>query len=98
MEKSVRKQIDIHLMTTKHEAELRIADSGQGIDPKSMEKLFEPFFTTKDAGKGLGLGLSISARIISEFDGTLRATANESGGATFIVCLPLYQSNRDLCQ
>ncbi len=90
MKNTDKKQLDIHLSINGPEAELRIADSGHGIDPTSMEHLFEPFFTTKDAGDGLGLGLSITFRIIKEIGGSIQATENHFGGATFIVRLPLH--------
>ena len=98
MTKTSKKQLDIRLTSNTHTAELTISDSGHGIDPKSMEQLFEPFFTTKDSGEGLGLGLSISTRIINEISGTIRATTNEYGGATFIVRLPQQQSNMKVTQ
>jgi C4-dicarboxylate-specific signal transduction histidine kinase len=47
-----------------------------------LARLFEPFFSTKAPGQGLGLGLAISADIVREFGGTLRAF-NHVGGAVF---------------
>ena len=44
-----------------------------------LQRLFEPFFTTKPAGEGLGLGLVISAKIVHEFGGALRAERLEQG-------------------
>ena len=43
-----------------------VIDSGHGISPAVQERVFEPFFTTKDVGKGTGLGLDISRRIVAE--------------------------------
>jgi len=65
-----------------------IADSGSGIDPQVLPQLFEPFVTTKPAGKGLGLGLMISAHIVREFGGRLSARNLEPCGAEFAIGLP----------
>lgn len=52
---------------------VKVQDSGAGVGEAELQRLFEPFFTTKPAGEGLGLGLVISAKIVHEFGGTLRA-------------------------
>ncbi|MFG6466524.1 sensor histidine kinase [Roseateles sp. BYS87W] len=54
-------------------ARVRVQDSGPGVSDADLPRLFEPFFTTKPAGEGLGLGLVISAKIVHEMGGTLRA-------------------------
>lgn len=58
---------------------VRVQDSGPGVGDADLARLFEPFFTTKPAGEGLGLGLVISAKIVHEFGGTLRAERLEQG-------------------
>ena len=63
-----------------------VRDSGKGLDPKETERIFDPFFTTKP--EGLGLGLSISRRIIEDHGGTLWAKPNEGKGATIQFTLP----------
>jgi len=63
-----------------------VQDSGKGLDAKDAERIFDPFFSTKE--EGMGLGLSISRRIIEDHGGTLWATANEDKGATMQFSLP----------
>jgi PAS domain S-box-containing protein len=50
---------------------LTVTDSGTGIEPKLIEKIMNPFFTTKGVGKGTGLGLPISKRIMEAHGGKL---------------------------
>ncbi len=67
--------------------ELAVADTGGGIPAAVMPRLFEPFMTTKEPGKGTGLGLAVSARLIDGMDGTIRAR-NTQEGAEFTIQLP----------
>jgi PAS domain S-box-containing protein len=63
-------------------------DTGPGVLPMAQERLFEPFFTTKEAGRGSGLGLSVSYRILEEHEGTLRCDRTATSGAAFVFELP----------
>jgi signal transduction histidine kinase len=72
------------------EASVTFADTGVGIDPAVGEQLFDALYTTKDGG--LGLGLSISRKIISAHGGRLWAEQNRERGATFTFVVPLRQS------
>ena len=74
--------------------ELLFADNGPGVPEEQAAKVFDAFYSTKERGEGLGLGLSVSAKIIDEFGGTLRYRPGETGGAVFIVALPRL-ANRD---
>ncbi|MFT6898526.1 MAG: two-component system C4-dicarboxylate transport sensor histidine kinase DctB [Paraglaciecola sp.] len=65
-----------------------ITDNGPGIEPHYLNKVFEPFFTTK-YHSGLGLGLSISRRIIESFNGQLVIANNDDVGATAKIILPI---------
>ncbi len=67
--------------------QVRIADTGPGIDEQILDKLFTPFATTKP--KGTGLGLAISHRIVDLHGGLLRAHNSLDGGAVFTIDLPL---------
>jgi signal transduction histidine kinase len=72
---------------------LTIRDNGDGIDPDCMDKIFDPFFTTKDVGDGMGLGLSISYRIIREHDGHVRARSERGKSTEFTLEFPVNSSN-----
>jgi two-component system C4-dicarboxylate transport sensor histidine kinase DctB len=61
----------------------RIRDSGAGVDQENFSRIFDPFFTTKEEGRGLGLGLSISHRIVEGMNGTLQVDNDPRGGAVF---------------
>lgn len=52
-----------------------------------MKSLFIPFFTTKQ--RGTGLGLPISQRIVENHGGFIEVRSRPSGGATFLVVLPV---------
>lgn len=74
--------------------ELRVADSGIGIDESERERVFDAFYqvdssSTREVG-GTGLGLSIVKRLVEAHDGTVRVEANELRGATFVVTIPIF--------
>jgi two-component system C4-dicarboxylate transport sensor histidine kinase DctB len=73
---------------------IHIADNGPGIDAAYFDQIFAPFFTTKAPGSGLGLGLSISSRIMEDLGGKLRADNRDEGGAEFSVTLALANAPR----
>jgi two-component system sensor histidine kinase DctS len=65
------KWISLDVKTTSDLVIITISDSGPGISSEIKERLMQPFATTKAAGKGIGLGLSISKGIIDRHNGTL---------------------------
>ncbi|HEV8318200.1 MAG TPA: ATP-binding protein [Vicinamibacterales bacterium] len=67
---------------------LEIRDTGTGIPPELVSKIFDPWVTTKPAGRGAGLGLSITRDVIERLGGTISATSTPGKGATFVVELP----------
>ncbi|WP_193092636.1 sensor histidine kinase [Halomonas colorata] len=67
---------------------ISVIDNGPGIGEQHMAQIFEPFFTTKAPGSGLGLGLSISSRIMDDLGGKLQVVNREQGGACFTISLP----------
>jgi signal transduction histidine kinase len=70
--------------------EIRVADNGNGIPQKVLDKIFQPFFTTKPTGQGTGLGLSLSYDIIKKgHDGEIKVETKEGEGSAFTICLPM---------
>ena len=84
-----QRKIEIGMETNEAVIDLHVRDHGPGLSDEVRQRLFEPFFTTKDAGHGLGLGLAISAGIVSDFGGTLMGANHPDGGAIFTLELPL---------
>jgi len=68
---------------------IRIADNGNGIPQKVLDKIFQPFFTTKPTGQGTGLGLSLSYDIVKAHGGELTAETKEGEFAAFVITLPV---------
>jgi signal transduction histidine kinase len=68
---------------------VEISDDGPGIPEEIRERIFEPFFTTKEVGKGTGLGLDISHRVVVEKLGGDIRVSSEPGDTRFEVRLPV---------
>ncbi len=67
--------------------QITVSDNGEGVSPDQKDIIFNPFFTTKT--KGTGLGLAISRRIIEAHLGQVSCQDNPSGGAKFVIEIPL---------
>lgn len=82
------KKIMITISEIKQRVIIEIRDNGPGILVDNIDRVFEAFFTTKD-NFGLGLGLSISHRIIESMQGQLNVSNHPDGGAIFTISLPV---------
>ena len=69
--------------------EVEISDSGPGMSGEVQAHAFDPFYTTKDVGKGTGLGLDISRRIVVERHGGDIAIESRPGETVLRVRLPI---------
>jgi len=72
------------------EVEIRVADTGVGIEPQALGRIFEPFYTTKPAGQGSGLGLVVAHGIVLEHEGTIEAASTPGVGTEFRLVLPMH--------
>ncbi|MGD2180046.1 trifunctional serine/threonine-protein kinase/ATP-binding protein/sensor histidine kinase [Lusitaniella coriacea] len=71
---------------------IRIADNGIGMTEEVKRKLFDPFFTTKPIGKGTGMGMSISYKIVVEkHGGEFKCISTPSQGTEFVIQIPIQQ-------
>lgn len=69
--------------------EIRVSDTGIGMEQVVCRRAFESFFTTKELGKGTGLGLFISYNLISEVDGSMSLESEPGKGTTVIIRVPI---------
>ena len=69
--------------------EIKVADTGNGILQKVVDKIFQPFFTTKPTGQGTGLGLSLSYDIVKAHNGEIKVSTKEGEGSEFVISLPV---------
>jgi PAS domain S-box-containing protein len=68
--------------------ELRVSDTGRGLDKATVERIFEPYFTTKGIDKGSGMGLALVHGIVQGCGGFIKVESNPDEGSTFHVYFP----------
>ncbi len=88
LDRTPNPKIDISIFINDDLVVLEVADNGPGIDSQNKENIFTPFFTTKP--QGLGLGLSLSKRIVELFKGKIYAKNNIHGGTVFRLEFPAH--------
>ncbi len=67
---------------------ISVADTGAGMDKKSIQRIFEPFYTTRPMGEGTGLGLASVFGIIKKHKGIITVDSQVGRGTTFSIYLP----------
>jgi PAS domain S-box-containing protein len=67
---------------------IAVQDTGMGISAENIQKIFEPLFTTK--AKGIGLGLSVSQKLVKANGGRIEVKSEVGKGSTFTIFLPIH--------
>lgn len=80
-------ELILRLVARGNQAVLEVIDTGTGMDAECRHRIFDPFYTTK--GRGAGLGLPTTRRIILEHHGAIRVDSEPGKGTRFTVTLPL---------
>ncbi|NJN72798.1 MAG: GAF domain-containing protein [Limnothrix sp. RL_2_0] len=90
---SQQNQIEIQSQVTENNwIKITIIDNGIGMSEAIVKNIFDPFFTTKDIGKGTGMGLPISHKIITEkHGGRLDCISQLGKGTKFMIYIPIKQ-------
>ncbi|MCL5267618.1 MAG: PAS domain S-box protein [Bacteroidetes bacterium] len=92
---------ELHLQTGidrkeagKERVVVTIQDTGEGIQPGNLDKLFTPFFTTKEPGKGTGLGLALTRRIVQEHGGEIEIASEVGKGTVVTIWFKAFQPRK----
>lgn len=84
-------RVRVLLEQSREEVLLSVSDEGVGIPPDEYERIFEPFRRSKGSSAeipGIGLGLSVSRRIVRAHGGNIEVVSQQGAGSTFRVRLP----------
>lgn len=80
--------VKVNVVGLDDKVQIKIIDSGSGIEEHILKKIFDPFFTTKPEGLGQGLGLSVAYTAIEKHQGTISVSSKPGVGSVFEVNLP----------
>jgi PAS domain S-box-containing protein len=87
--------IQVSAQTSDDECQLSVKDNGIGFELQYLDRIFKPFqrLHSREEYEGSGMGLAICRRIVERHNGGITAASAPGEGSTFIVTLPIYQSN-----
>ena len=79
---------DVFFASAKPAVVVEVRDTGTGIPTEQLPHMFDLFYTTKETGKGQGLGLAVSKRIIDLHGGRITIANAPGGGSVVTILLP----------
>jgi signal transduction histidine kinase len=94
-DEDVSKKHEVKIKTYKDENNyfcFEVKDNGCGMDEDIQKQLFNPMFSSK-GGKGTGLGLLVTGKLIEEHKGVIETETSQGIGSTFRIKLPLEKAN-----
>ena len=80
---------------SKRYAQIRVRDTGCGMDEETKQRVFEPFFTTKPVGEGTGLGMSVIHAIITRAEGKVTISSEPGRGTEFEILYPIFEGQAE---
>lgn len=86
--------IRIKTWKTEQEAFISIWDNGTGIREEDRTRVFEPFFTTKEVGRGTGLGLAVTYRILQNHGGRIMVDSDPGQWTRFTIAIPFRNTTK----
>ena len=75
---------------------LEVADTGEGMDAATLERIFQPFFTTRGVGQGTGLGMSVVHGIVTKHRGGIIVASEPNVGTTVSVYFPAAEPQSEI--
>ena len=80
-------ELGVRLARDRDRIQIEVSDTGSGISPENLSKIFDPFYTTKP--KGTGFGLSVVLRIVTTYQGHIKALSEIEQGTVFKIEFPV---------
>ena len=87
-----RGELKIESNAVNNYIEVKVHDTGCGMNESVIRHLFEPFYTTKDENEGTGLGLSVSYAIVEKHGAMISVNSEPNQGCTFTLKFPIAYS------
>lgn len=89
---TLKKDSDRGVLKNRNYLEIKVSDTGTGIDPHIVENIFEPYFTTKSPDEGTGLGLALVHGIVDSLGGEIFVDSKIGQETIFTIYLPTCKS------